>query len=412
MKLMEKKPPRVFEVGHGRKVKIKDCARIDLGPDEQVTFSLDSGAEYDVARKSWGFYATPSLNGRLKRFGLRGVLVRGPDGKHFVWLVEKGKEPDFLEYLTEERHDIVMWLDGDELECRVAPTADAGPAQREKVSLVCLCGSERFQRIFTYEKPPFGEIRFAFSSSSRYHREIQRCNVCGHFISICEMDNRDLYSGDYVDSNYRDSEGLKKTYERIIGLPPARSDNIGRVQCVLQFAERHFQVPEQECGPRSILDIGSGLCVFLHEMKKAGWNCTALDPDHRAAEHAEKIAGVEAICGDFMEMKDHRRYDVITFNRVLEHVGNPVEMLARAREHLNHDGFVYVEVPDGESAVLQGMEREEFTIDHIHIFSMNSLSILAKRAEFNVRAMERLQEPSSKFTLRAFLVSNSSAGVE
>ncbi len=106
-------PPRVFEVG-AKAIRMKDCARIELAPDEQVTFVTEGGGEYDVARKSWGFYATPSLNGRLARFGLRGVLVRGCDGKFYVFLVERGREDEFDTYLAAEGHAIVCWLDGDD----------------------------------------------------------------------------------------------------------------------------------------------------------------------------------------------------------------------------------------------------------------------------------------------------------
>src|SRR4051812_30774923 len=89
IKLIE--PPRVFRTGRGDPIEIKDCARIELAPDEQVTFVTPDGKEYDVARKSWGFYATPSLNGRLLDFGLRAVLVRSHVGKHYLFLVESGR---------------------------------------------------------------------------------------------------------------------------------------------------------------------------------------------------------------------------------------------------------------------------------------------------------------------------------
>ena len=113
MKVKVIDPPRVFEVGRGEVIQFKDCARIEPEPDEQVTFVTESGAEYDVARKSWGFYATPSLNGRLKSFGLRGVLVRSPTSRYYVFLVESGKEGDFQRYLDVEGHTVVCWLDTD-----------------------------------------------------------------------------------------------------------------------------------------------------------------------------------------------------------------------------------------------------------------------------------------------------------
>jgi hypothetical protein len=113
MKFTPINPPRVFNIGRSEVIQMKDCAHIELQPDEQVTFVTESGAEYDVARKSWGFYATPSLNGRLSSFGLRGALVKSLGGRFYILLVESGKEADFQRYLDAEGHSIVSWLDTD-----------------------------------------------------------------------------------------------------------------------------------------------------------------------------------------------------------------------------------------------------------------------------------------------------------
>ena len=112
MKLTPFDPPRVFDVGHGeKKIHLKDCGRVELDPDDQVTFKTPSGAEYDVTRKSWGFYATPSLNGRLQQFGLRGVLVKNRINQYFVLLVERGYEAAFERYVADEWLTVVSWLD-------------------------------------------------------------------------------------------------------------------------------------------------------------------------------------------------------------------------------------------------------------------------------------------------------------
>jgi len=112
MNFEEKRPPRRFVVGSGVGIEMKDCGTVCLEADEQVTFMTPAGAEYDVARKDWGFYATPSLNGRLERFGLRGVLVRNTvSGRYFVLLVERGREAFFDAYREQERLAIVSWLD-------------------------------------------------------------------------------------------------------------------------------------------------------------------------------------------------------------------------------------------------------------------------------------------------------------
>ena len=107
-------PPREFPVGAEGKIIIKDCSRITLEHDEQVTFTTEAGGEYDLTRKDWGFYATPSLNGRLESFGLSGALIKNRGtGRFFVFLVEDGKEELFREYCEVENLTVVSWLNSD-----------------------------------------------------------------------------------------------------------------------------------------------------------------------------------------------------------------------------------------------------------------------------------------------------------
>lgn len=130
MKFRPIHPPRQFEVsGAGVRLALSDCARIELAPDEQVTFTTESGGEYDVARKSWGFYATPSTNGRLSSFGLRAALVRNFKGRLFVVLVERGKEDEFRTYVDADQQIFLTWIDDDTSVARLA--ASLGNAQHE-----------------------------------------------------------------------------------------------------------------------------------------------------------------------------------------------------------------------------------------------------------------------------------------
>ena len=114
MEFHPKQPPREFEVGFDKKGVIRDCGNMHLAPDEQITFVTEDGKEYDVTRKDWGFYAGPSLNGRLAGFKLRAVLVKNRVGRYFVMLVEKGKEVSFESYVREEPLQIISWLDTNE----------------------------------------------------------------------------------------------------------------------------------------------------------------------------------------------------------------------------------------------------------------------------------------------------------
>lgn len=127
MELNETKPPRAFMVGLRNTVEMKEAAKIFLEPDEIVTFLGAPGVEYDVARKVWGFYATPSLNYRLPKFGLRPALVKNSQGRWYVLLIEGDGGKAFKEYVKSEAVSIVAWLDSKEtlkkIEAAVSPTA-------------------------------------------------------------------------------------------------------------------------------------------------------------------------------------------------------------------------------------------------------------------------------------------------
>jgi hypothetical protein len=84
-----------------------------------VTFVTANGTEYDFCRKSWGYYASPSLNSRVGRFGLRPALVRGLDNKMYLMTAESAKLKEFEEYLHSFGHKIVCWLDDEESLTRI-----------------------------------------------------------------------------------------------------------------------------------------------------------------------------------------------------------------------------------------------------------------------------------------------------
>ncbi len=111
MKFEEQNPPRRYRVGVGGAIEIKDCGRVRLEPNEQVTFLTSDGREHDFCAKSWGFYATPSVNGRLRSQGLRAALVENPEGRRYVMVVIETRMADFLDYLKSERQKLLRWLD-------------------------------------------------------------------------------------------------------------------------------------------------------------------------------------------------------------------------------------------------------------------------------------------------------------
>jgi trans-aconitate methyltransferase len=140
-------------------------------------------------------------------------------------------------------------------------------------------------------------------------------------------------------------------------------------------------------------------------MRERGWKCFAIDPDPAAAEQARELAGAEAVAGDFFALEPPRRFALVTLNKVLEHVPDMIGMLERAKRWLAAGGLIYVELPDGEAAITDplGAMREEFFVEHYCAFSAASYALLARQAALTLRRVDRVREPSGKYTLRGFM---------
>ena len=107
MRIKINKKKRKFEVGINKKIIISDLAKIYLKPNEQVTFLSDNFSRHDVVRKDWGYYATPSINDRLKRFDFRTFLIKNSLNKNYIFLVHKNKMKNFKEYCKNDNQMIL-----------------------------------------------------------------------------------------------------------------------------------------------------------------------------------------------------------------------------------------------------------------------------------------------------------------
>ena len=91
-------------------VTINEVAKIKLEDNEMISF-IKNSKEYDFVAKDWGYYATPSINGRLKNFGYKTALVKNPQGRFYINVVDEDKLEQFYKYLEKEKSEVVEWLD-------------------------------------------------------------------------------------------------------------------------------------------------------------------------------------------------------------------------------------------------------------------------------------------------------------
>ena len=259
---------------------------------------------------------------------------------------------------------------------------------------ICFIGKLRL--IKTITKKPNVEVDYKIPAND-YLRHIYKCSECKIYFNKHSLLEKNFYSGNYNKSI--DNGILKDRFEKIIRLDRKNSDNKIRVSRIDKFYKQYSS------NNKTVLDIGSGTCVFLYEMKKIGYKTFCFDPDIAAVNHASDIVKVDgAYHGDIFEKINLGNIGLITFNKVLEHLINPISHLKKSREYLSDNGILYVELPEGDRIVKTDMieKRAEFAVEHYYVFNSTSINYLLSQAGFKLLESDIITEPSGKHTIYAF----------
>lgn len=252
----------------------------------------------------------------------------------------------------------------------------------------CLCGSNQIITKFKYFKKPIKEKPFKIKNN--YKRFFYSCKNCNHMFAEHFFKVEKLYSKQYFELVYGSEENLEKKFNFISNLPLIKSDNKNRANRIEEF----FNFKKQ-----SVLDVGSGSGIFLFEMKKKKWKTLGFEKDPRYSNFCKKKLNLKIHTKNLESI--NKKYDLITFNKVLEHILSPIKYLSKFRNKLKSKGYIYIEVPD-IFAAFKGKNRQEFGLEHFHVFSISSLDILIEKAGLKTIEINRIQDPSGKFTLYAF----------
>ena len=268
-----------------------------------------------------------------------------------------------------------------------------------------VCHSTNQQHILDINEKPSCEVDYGIPKE-RYYRKIVKCENCGVYNNIHNLINDELfYSGHY---NASISHDLQVRFNKIISFDYEVSDNKQRVKRILEYSKSNFKRRK----PSNILDVGSGTCVFLYEVKQnIEIDAFCIDPDPTAIALAKKNVDLKgAYIGTILDVDLDRKFDIITFNKVLEHVKNPINILKKALTLLTEDGFIYIELPESDRIVKQNAidERAEFALEHYSVHNRNSLVFIAQELNLFIKDLQIITDPSGKFTIYGFMKTSSS----
>ncbi|HMD45965.1 MAG TPA: class I SAM-dependent methyltransferase [Acidimicrobiales bacterium] len=213
--------------------------------------------------------------------------------------------------------------------------------------------------------------------TTKWTMDVRACDGCGHlFVSprLPEEAVPELYGHAYWDE-----------YSRGIG-SPTLADRIA-FDHQNGFGKLARDV-EPFTGPCRLLDVGASNGGMVRAARERGFAAEGIEPSPETCAVAKDAHGIDLICGDVRTagLAD-ASFDVVTMHDVLEHVFEPLEILAACRQVLAPGGLLVIETPTTDSSdfLVTGDDWSDLSpLEHVHLFSEANLARALERCGFAV----------------------------
>ncbi|MBI3963193.1 MAG: methyltransferase domain-containing protein [Deinococcus sp.] len=168
---------------------------------------------------------------------------------------------------------------------------------------------------------------------------------------------------------------LRRAYNILLRATPIYHE---RKQLSLMYLEK--------TPPGRLLEVGCGSGLRLAQMRALGWKVEGQEVDPKAAAQARSTLNLPVHLGALEDAEFAvDSFDAITMNHVIEHVYDPVALLAKCRRVLKPSGRLVATTPNAESYGHKHFESCWWGLDpprHLHLFSESTLRTCAERAGF------------------------------
>ena len=159
---------------------------------------------------------------------------------------------------------------------------------------------------------------------------------------------------------------------------------------------------ERSAADIKVLDVGCGNGSQLAiPLVRDGFQLTGIDPHEvsilRARQLATGASNARFLCGAVEELPSAENFDVVILSEVLEHLHDPVQLLAQSLVHLKQDGVVIITVPNGYG---------EFELDWWIFRSLRLpwlVSMISKKDKQEVGSTDNLESGHVQFFTRSRL---------
>jgi SAM-dependent methyltransferase len=145
--------------------------------------------------------------------------------------------------------------------------------------------------------------------------------------------------------------------------------------------------PAEAGNGRLLLDVGCGAATKLVGPARRGWRVVGVDVSADSITAARRnVPEGEFFVGDLSSARiQDSTCDVVRLDNVLEHINEPVPLLAECRRLLRPRGLLLLYVPNGDSLSMRALKRNSISSwipFHVSLFNPKTLRSALSAAGF------------------------------
>jgi 2-polyprenyl-3-methyl-5-hydroxy-6-metoxy-1,4-benzoquinol methylase len=240
-----------------------------------------------------------------------------------------------------------------------------------------------------------GKSSLLFINHDRLHGiegefNIVKCDECGlvfvnprprkEFINEWYPDAYEPYNINPDDFYQRLTDSLMSGYYK---------ENGSLLDLLKKQACRLIYTPPPKSHMGRILDVGCGSGVYLHILKKHGWDVYGVEMSAKAVGFATEKMGLPNIrCGTLEEAKyPGEFFEVVLMSHVIEHLFDPVRTLHEINRILKKGGLLIITTPNIDSVNFKIFGKYWFPLEtprHLNLFEVSSMSKLFRETGFEL----------------------------
>jgi 2-polyprenyl-3-methyl-5-hydroxy-6-metoxy-1,4-benzoquinol methylase len=239
--------------------------------------------------------------------------------------------------------------------------------EMERVLKCPICGDEKRKKVYDSNISDFSSEDFNITDS-QYGKtwDFYKCMNCG------------FYYSDPTPS----SELLVKIYSAVKD-PDYETEKGGREDNFNRIIKRILKIKPEK---GKLLDVGAATGIFMGLARENNFEVEGIEPSKWAVDFAKKEHNINIHGTDLFSYETDKKYDIITFLDLIEHLKNPLQGLNKANSLLKDKGLLVIVTPNIESLLPKILKNRwwHFRPPHINFFTKASIKYILNKAGFEI----------------------------